>query len=392
MRVGIFKSVKAAKLQETELDRIVYMMQFSQEICTRTQIYRQYLEWHEKKSGKKTIKRKLKEMKATRFPAFAPCVIFYGGKSREDVVGLTDLCYLDIDHIKEAKQIREAMNILRNDPYVVMVSRSLSNEGLHILIRYKLKDMEEPPRRMTMDPDEMQEVYAKVHSYFAIKYRQKLELKPDPQAGHMEHLYIVSYDPELYYNPNAEPMMTDLCSIEAFLQQNQNEIDLHKEEWKQVREMIVKANELLDEADEKLESQNVRAAWEKIEESKRTLKQMQMPESWKRRVSRTNKRIGETERKLGVLNKEIKWKEKEKKIKECKYIIREGEEYRQAVLYLIKKYESLQMEYEQGNLDNCEDILAVISNCLDELPENLIKEVLQAKYKEYMELILKETI
>ena len=30
MRVGIFKSVKAAKLQETELDRIVYMEQQGQ--------------------------------------------------------------------------------------------------------------------------------------------------------------------------------------------------------------------------------------------------------------------------------------------------------------------------------------------------------------------------
>ena len=391
MRVGIFKSVKAAKLQETELDRIVYTMQFSQEICTRTQIYRQYLEWNGKKKGKKKIMRKLKEMKTTRFPAFVPCAVLYGGKSRKDVMGMTDLCYLDIDHIKEAKQIREAMNILREDPYVVMASRSLSNEGLHILIRYKLRDMEKPPQRVTTTPDEMQDVYAMVHSYFAIKYQQILGLMPDPQAGHMEHLYIVSYDPELYYNPKADSLVIDLCSIEALLEQNQNEKDLHKEEVKQVKEVILKANELLDEADEKLESRNVRAAWEKIEESKRTLKQMQMPESWKRRVSKTKKRIGETERKLGALNREIRQKEGERKEKECNYIIRGKEEYRIAVLYLIKKYERLQMEYEQGNLDDCEDILAIISNCLDELPEDLNKDVLQAKYKEYMKLIVKET-
>ena len=392
MRVGILKSVKAAKLQETELDRIAYMMQFSQEICTRTQIYRQYLEWNEKWNGKKkNITRKLKEMKATRFPAFAPCALFYDGKSRENVVGLTDLCYLDIDHIKEAKQIGEAMNMLREDPHVVMASRSLSNEGLHILIRYKLKDMEEPLKRVTMTPDEMQEVYAKVHSYFAIKYQQKLGLMPDPQAGHMEHLYIVSYDPELYYNPNAETMMLDLCNVEFVLAQNQNEIYLHKEEMKQVKEVIVKTKELLDEADEKLESQNGRAAWEKIEESKRTLKQMQMPEHWKKRVSRIKKRISETERKLGALNREIKWIEKERRIKECKYIIRGKEEYANAVLYLIKKFETLQRNYEQGDKDNCVDILDIISASIDELPEDLNKDVLQAKYEEYMKLILKET-
>lgn len=390
MRVGIFKSVKAAKLQETELDRIVYMMQFSQEICTRTQIYRQYLEWNEKWNGKKkNIKRKLKEMKTTRFPAFAPCAIFYGGKGREDVVGLTDLCYLDIDKIDEAAWIKEAMSTLSDDPCVVMVSRSVSGEGLHILIRYHLKDVEEPLQRTTMTPDEMQEVYAKVHNYFAIKYQQKLGLTPDPQAGHMEHLYIVSYDPELYYNPNAEAMMTDLCSIEAFLEQDQNEKNLHKEEMKQVKEVIVKTKELLDEADEKLESQNGREAWEKIEESKRTLKQMQMPEHWKKRVRKIKKRISETEKRLGALNREIKWIEKEKRIKECKYIIRGKEEFANAVLYLIKKFEALQRNYEQGDKDNCVDILDIISVSLDELPEDINKEVLMEKYahwKTIMEL------
>ena len=179
--------------------------------------------------------------------------------------------------------------------------------------------------------------------------------------------------------------MTDLCSIEAFWEQDQNEKNLHKEEMKQVKEVIVKTKELLDEADEKLESQNGREAWEKIEESKRTLKQMQMPESWKRRVSKTKKRIGETERKLGALNREIRQKER----KECKYIIRGGEEYRQTVLYLIKKFENLQRNYELGDKDNCADILDIISASLDELPEDLNKEVLQAKYKEYMRLITK---
>ena len=35
--------------QETELDKIAYMMQFSPELSELTQIYRQYLEWNEKK-------------------------------------------------------------------------------------------------------------------------------------------------------------------------------------------------------------------------------------------------------------------------------------------------------------------------------------------------------
>lgn len=38
MRVGIFKSVKAVKLQETELDKIIYMMLQSGNLCQNTEI------------------------------------------------------------------------------------------------------------------------------------------------------------------------------------------------------------------------------------------------------------------------------------------------------------------------------------------------------------------
>lgn len=61
-----------------------------------------------------------------------------------------------------------------------------------------------------MTTDEMQDLYAKVFNYMADKYKEKLSLLPDYQAGHMEHLYIVSYDPGLHYNPDAEAVMVDL--------------------------------------------------------------------------------------------------------------------------------------------------------------------------------------
>ena len=98
-------------------------------------------------------------MKISKFPAFAPCALFYGGKSRDHVIGLTDLCYLDFDRVEEEKRLIDAMSILRNDSNVVMASRSVSNEGLHILIRYKLKGMELPPQINSMTPKRMQVLY-----------------------------------------------------------------------------------------------------------------------------------------------------------------------------------------------------------------------------------------
>ena len=223
MRVTIFYNVVAAKPQETELDKIAYMMQFSQEICARTQTYRQYLGWGKKEKAKK--------IKITRFPAFCPSAIMYDGKARQNVMGLTDLCFLDIDHVENDKKIEEALNRLRKDKNVVMASKSVSGKGLHILIRYRLKDMETPPQRTLITDGKLQEVYSWVYEYLARKYQYKLELPIDMGAGHMEHLFIISYDIGIYYNPNAEPVMIDLKDTECYYNLLGIDIAWFEEEW-----------------------------------------------------------------------------------------------------------------------------------------------------------------
>ncbi len=202
MRLNYFKSITTSWPQEKELVKYVYSMMCSQEVGLRTQLYRNLFASDSKDAAE--------QMKNTKFAAFAPCAIFRDGKARENVIGLTDLCYLDFDNIKEEKQLVDVLNSLRNDKNVLLASRSVSGKGLHILIPYKLKGMEQPPRRKDMTTDEMQDLYAKVFNYMADKYKEKLSLLPDYQAGHMEHLYIVSYDPGLHYNPDAEAVMVDL--------------------------------------------------------------------------------------------------------------------------------------------------------------------------------------
>ena len=205
MCVNYYKNLTASWPQRKELVRIVYSMMCSEEVVLSTRLYRNFMASDSKDAAELT--------KRTKFAAFAPCAIFSEGKARENVKGLTDLCYLDFDNIKEEKRLIDAMNILRNDKNVLLASRSVSNEGLHVLIPYKLKDMELPPERKSMTPDEMQELYANVYNYLADKYMKKLGLMPDYNAGHMEHLYIVSYDSELYYNPNSESMIIDIEAL-----------------------------------------------------------------------------------------------------------------------------------------------------------------------------------
>lgn len=107
MRVNIFRKVKAAMPQEPELDKIVHMMQTSQVLQARTEVHRKCVVRGHKQETKTT--------KIHHFPAFAPCAFFYDGKGRDNVIGLTGLCYLDYDHVKEDRLITEAIENLRKN-------------------------------------------------------------------------------------------------------------------------------------------------------------------------------------------------------------------------------------------------------------------------------------
>lgn len=360
MRLNIVKDLTVSCPQEKELVKIVYSMMCSQEVGLSTQLYRNYIASDSKDAAE--------QMKKTKFAAFAPCAMFSEGKERENVTRLTDLCYLDFDNIKEEKQLIEAMNILRNDKNVLLASRSVSNEGLHVLIPYKLKDMERLPERESMTSDEMEDVYADVYNYLADKYLKKLGLMPDYQAGHMERLYIISYDPELYYNPNAESLEIDLkepvcfdderlvimsiggkireaerliskCNLyeaekllldcrelmishsfnssEDTEQDDGNVLSLLDDYLSQVKfakEGIARVNELMDEVDEDLRNQDTKTAHGKIVESQHILKSIK--ETCKKAVDKLRERVVDNEMKLGAINREIKRKQCEEKIED----------------------------------------------------------------------------
>lgn len=201
MQVTIFENIKNPRPFITDLDKIAEMMKHSPKLCNRTIDYRETLA-----AGYKDI---AKEKKIRRFPAFSPCADFIDGIARKHVVGLTGLCYLDFDHVDNLHLIDVAMNKLRNDLHVVMASKSVSGNGLHILIRYKIVDLHTPVIRARMRPSTMQKWYKKAYDIIAVEYEQIVGFKADKQAGHIEHLYIVSYAPDLYYNPDAEPRLVD---------------------------------------------------------------------------------------------------------------------------------------------------------------------------------------
>ena len=85
-------------------------------------------------------------------------------------MGLTDLCFIDIDHIKTEKKVDMAMSILRDDRNVLLASRSVSGNGIHILVRYRIKDEDVAPQIDNMSPKKMQKQYRWVFDILGRQY------------------------------------------------------------------------------------------------------------------------------------------------------------------------------------------------------------------------------
>lgn len=112
-------------------------------------------------------------------------------------MGLTDLCFIDIDHIKTEKKVDMAMSILRDDRNVLLASRSVSGNGIYILVRYRMKDEDVAPQIDTMSSKKMQKQYRWVFDILGRQYQEMLQLKMvsddmdlrfDPQGNFIEEV------------------------------------------------------------------------------------------------------------------------------------------------------------------------------------------------------------
>ena len=136
---------------------------------------------------------------------------------------------------------------------------------------------------------------------------------------------------------------------------------------------------LLGEVDIDLENKNIDAK-EKLIECRRTYKQIRCP--FKKELSKEIiKEIEEREKQASLLF------EATKKKKKYKYKVRGNEEYRFALLYLIEKLEELNRAYEDGDINECMDILEIIAFGLDELNEDDDTVIIKAQYDKWCDIL-----
>lgn len=181
--------------QETSLDAIVEAMKSSKkikELCDRRRIMLS-----------QGLKDQANKIKKKRIPAFCPGAFLFDGKGRKNVVGLTNLCFLEIDHIA-SEHILRITALLKEDCHVLLYYRSISGDGLHFIVKYNFDNIQTPSYN-TMGINRMNHTYGVVFNTLRRMYQQKLGVIIDPQGANMERLSLLSFDPDLFYNPKATP-------------------------------------------------------------------------------------------------------------------------------------------------------------------------------------------
>ena len=202
MELNYFRHLYTKRPGTMSLRKIVNISRSAPEIVANTKEAR---EWYAKgETGKGDI------IKFTQLPAFAPGAILEGGKSKNNVVDLTGICFIDIDHISE-EQTNLTVQSLKDDPYTLFVGKSVSGKGIHLLVRYII-DFGTGNLPFLSNPTRLRALYKKVFLSLAALYSDKLGVLVDLSGVNAERLCIISYDPHLYYNPDSKTYIFDFGS------------------------------------------------------------------------------------------------------------------------------------------------------------------------------------
>lgn len=199
MKLQIFSKITAKFPQETDLEKIVCAIRESKRIKSFCKERRKLLA-----KGKKD---QADNIKKTKIPVFCPGAFLFDGKARKNVIGLTNLCFLETDHIAE-ELIMAAKDLLCKDSHIVLCYRSISNDGLHFLVKYKFKNFDTPSYK-NMDHDRMNHTYGAVFTTLRLYYQAQLGVSIDLSGSNMERLCLLATDKEVYYNPDATPIMLE---------------------------------------------------------------------------------------------------------------------------------------------------------------------------------------
>lgn len=196
MNVNIFKNRYDLEPYTTPLEKVIEMIRTSPVLEEYTIEARPFL-------ASKQFESYL-EIKSVRLPVFAPAGILNGGKKKKCLIGLTGICLLEINHLWP-RLYDSVFFKLKNSPHVLMAYRSVSGNGVHVLIPYTIDD-NEPKESLMNTPKAILDTYELVYGDISNYFKTLLGVEMLRENCHAHSLCTISYDAAAHVNYNAVPV------------------------------------------------------------------------------------------------------------------------------------------------------------------------------------------
>jgi len=184
MNINIFNGYQATQPFVIPFTQMVDIIRGDEKLAELT---RQYRTTHDRKFKSQCY-------------CFSVTCIFQGGKAKKDITEVTDIGFSDFDHVPKEK-LAELCNKLKADKHTLFYHITASGEGLRVLYRYEKKP--------GMSLEEQTKFYPIAFLHGNQYFSRLLGMEFDEHCSNLGRLMGAAYDPNAYFNPDAEPFSYD---------------------------------------------------------------------------------------------------------------------------------------------------------------------------------------
>ena len=187
--ITLFNGYRDTVPTEVSLRTIVDMIRSHPEVARHTERHRYYQQQHLPKPA---------ALEKESCPCFAVSVRFSGGKQKANICGYTGLCMVDFDHIP-SERMAACLEAIRRDPHTLLAYVTIGGTGIRTIGRYA-----QPGELPTGKPGYLHSLaFGQMNRYYA-----ELTGCPfDEKCKNITRLSGLAHDPNVYFNPDAEPFV-----------------------------------------------------------------------------------------------------------------------------------------------------------------------------------------
>ena len=151
------------------------------------------------------------EAEKQHMPCYSVAVLFSGGKQQKHIVSYTGLSIVDLDHIP-SERMAEVLEKVQSDEHTLLAYTTISGEGVRVIARFAFSKEDNENRECLLRADKSSSaLYTKVFAIINSYYENLTGLSSDEKCKNATRISGMAHDPEVYYNPNAVPIVVDMA-------------------------------------------------------------------------------------------------------------------------------------------------------------------------------------